>query len=152
MVTLFPSPDHRWARFARRQFSYLTPFFDFFPHCASLVSGYLSSKPYPIPDQIEQSLYPFSDQNSLRGRRKKGRGRGEGERENPFRRLLRRLDQNGAKTLPFGGEDGVGLPIDRLRFSFTKNGKRHTQDDNFLRENLVAWYKFRSAVCVNCES
>ena len=121
MVTLFPSPDHRWARFARRQFSYLTPFFDFFPHCASLVSGYLSSKPYPIPDQIEQSLYPFSD-------------------------------QNGAKTLPFGGEDGVGLPIDRLRFSFTKNGKRHTQVDNFLRENLVAWYKFRSAVCVNCES
>ena len=75
----------------------------------------LSSKPYPIPDQIEQSLYPFSD-------------------------------QNGAKTLPFGGEDGVGLPIERLRFSFTKNGKRHTQVDNFLRENLVAWYKFKSAV------
>ena len=28
-----PSPGHRWAPFARRYVSYLTPFFTFFPHC-----------------------------------------------------------------------------------------------------------------------
>ena len=30
-----PSPGHRWARFARQHFSYLTPFFAFFPHCGA---------------------------------------------------------------------------------------------------------------------
>ena len=28
-------PDIRWARFAHRYFSYLTPFFSFFPHCGA---------------------------------------------------------------------------------------------------------------------
>ena len=30
-LATFPSPDYRWARFARRYFSYLTPFFLFSP-------------------------------------------------------------------------------------------------------------------------
>ena len=30
-----PSPGHRWARFGRQHFSYLTPFFAFFPHCGA---------------------------------------------------------------------------------------------------------------------
>ena len=33
-LATFPSPDYRWARFARRCFSYLTPFF-LFPHCGA---------------------------------------------------------------------------------------------------------------------
>ena len=34
-AALSPSPDDRWARFARRYFSYLAPFFAFFHHCGA---------------------------------------------------------------------------------------------------------------------
>ena len=34
-ASLFPSPGYHLARFARRYFSYLTPFFAFFPHCGA---------------------------------------------------------------------------------------------------------------------
>ena len=34
-AALSPSPDHHSARFARRYFSYLTPFFAFFHHCGA---------------------------------------------------------------------------------------------------------------------
>ena len=34
-AALSPFPDHRWARFARRYFSHLTPFFAFFHHCGA---------------------------------------------------------------------------------------------------------------------
>ena len=34
-AALSPSPGHRSARFFRRYFSYLTPFFAFFPHCGA---------------------------------------------------------------------------------------------------------------------
>ena len=38
-AALSPSPGHRSARFFRRCFSYLTPFFEFFPHCRALSRG-----------------------------------------------------------------------------------------------------------------
>ena len=34
-AALSPSPGHRSARFFRRYFSYLTPFFAFFPYCGA---------------------------------------------------------------------------------------------------------------------
>ena len=34
-AALSPSPGHRSARFFRRYFSYLTPFYAFFPHCGA---------------------------------------------------------------------------------------------------------------------
>ena len=34
-AALSPSPGHHWARFVRRYFSCLTPFFAFFPHCGA---------------------------------------------------------------------------------------------------------------------
>ena len=57
VATFPPSPGHRWARFARQHFSYLTPFFAFFPHCGAwsqasitVVTSELNNENVDVPD------------------------------------------------------------------------------------------------------
>ena len=58
-AALFPSPGHPTARFFRRYFSYLTPFFAFFPHCGawSQVNDSYAMKleKLPLKDKITAS-------------------------------------------------------------------------------------------------
>ena len=62
-VMLFPSvsppppfPAHRWARFARRFISYLTPFFAFFPYCGAWSKA--TQMVSQLQTQLTMSLVP----------------------------------------------------------------------------------------------
>ena len=58
-AALFPSPGHPSARFFRRYFSYLTPFFAFFSHCGAWSrandSYAMKLEKLPLKDKITAS-------------------------------------------------------------------------------------------------